>query len=613
MFEGQMSLFGDLFEAPVVCKKEEKVKKEKKGGKKEAKPAVAAKTTLPVTLNVMGFCPVEITEEGAGKPELTTSELLEAVRKEAPWLPKEVRIEGDAVKFTGLTMAKGKVKDVKVFYWGPEQISLDEIPDEKRGELDAYLAEFARQFPEYASAVTGIATSGDCLYAIPDPKKADEHIRLPGEELTIQILSGEVIHLSREECIPLCGLESADDATDSSEIIPEQLKEFLPEYLRKEAVFVKNGEDSYIVVCKGQKSFVPEPKETLYSVKNAVISLFFEQFAVTAQDFGGKEEVSEKEIRDFLKQKGHPEYGFSENGLVITSVKDPDNKERTWLIVNTKGSKKGAQCHPFFDLSPDGFVWTGPRIPHHIFLEFTWTAARVCKKYDSEIIMELFYDERRREYFWYIPYQKCSFASAESAGEVFIENRFLSGAVRIGTWHSHGRIRAFFSSIDDADERYPGLYCVIGNLNEYPIMRSRLVGLNDSRLNISGASLCEKIEEKEVSCSYDFLFNSYAEAMSGMLEAETENPLGFSMFPEYVSDAGKALEMAPALAFFWGRFAERFKICDFSGREYQYSEEEWRGYVSDEPLLLAERRFDMTTAVPSGEYRTVSDMVMGSM
>ena len=612
MFEGQMSLFGDLFEAPVVCKKEEKVKKEKKGGKKEAKPAVAAKTTLPVTLNVMGFCPVEITEEGAGKPELTTSELLEAVRKEAPWLPKEVRIEGDAVKFTGLTMAKGKVKDVKVFYWGPEQISLDEIPDEKRGELDAYLAEFARQFPEYASAVTGIATSGDCLYAIPDPKKADEHIRLPGEELTIQILSGEVIHLSREECIPLCGLESADDATDSSEIIPEQLKEFLPEYLRKEAVFVKNGEDSYIVVCKGQKSFVPEPKETLYSVKNAVISLFFEQFAVTAQDFGGKEEVSEKEIRDFLKQKGHPEYGFSENGLVITSVKDPDNKERTWLIVNTKGSKKGAQCHPFFDLSPDGFVWTGPKIPQHIFRDFAWTAWDICEKYDSEIIMELFYDERRREYFWFIPYQECSHASARSEGEVFIENRLLSGAVRIGTWHSHGRIGAFFSSVDDADERYPGLYCVIGGLGETtPQIRARLVGLNDVSLNISEESVEKKIAEKDGGHSGDFIFGNYADAMSEMFEAP--GPSGFSVFPEYVSDTGSALEMAPAIAFFWGRFSDRFKVCDFSGKEYPYSKEGWAQCASEELLLLAEKRFDLETAVPSGECRTVSEMVLGSI
>ena len=115
MFEGQMSLFGDLFEAPVVSKKEEK--KEKKNSKKENKPAAAVKTKLPVTLNVMGFCPVVITEEGAGKAELTASELLDAVRKEAPWLPKEVRIEGDAVKFTGTTAAKGKVKDMEFVRW----------------------------------------------------------------------------------------------------------------------------------------------------------------------------------------------------------------------------------------------------------------------------------------------------------------------------------------------------------------------------------------------------------------------------------------------------------------------------------------------------------------
>ena len=72
MFEGQMSLFGDLFEAPVVSKKEEK--KEKKNSKKENKPAAAVKTAHPLR----HICGKKFTQEN--RPSVRKREAREPIR-----------------------------------------------------------------------------------------------------------------------------------------------------------------------------------------------------------------------------------------------------------------------------------------------------------------------------------------------------------------------------------------------------------------------------------------------------------------------------------------------------------------------------------------------------
>ena len=46
-------------------------------------------------------------------------------------------------------------------------------------------------------------------------------------------------------------------------------------------------------------------------------------------------------------------------------------------------------------------------------------------------------------------------------GEPYLECYEVSGLVKVGEFHSHGRIPAFFSATDDEDETFPGLYGVV--------------------------------------------------------------------------------------------------------------------------------------------------------
>ena len=593
MFEGQLSIFGDLFDtpaAPAAKKKDEKKKSAAKKSANNTKKEVNIK--LPATVSLMGFEARYISPKMMGKEEVTGSELIKYVKETESWLPDAISYseEMKAVIFTGTTQEKGEVKEPQALWFGLEELSIDQIPEEKRRDISEYIKAFREQRPDLSAAEAGIYTGCDGqLYVIINPKQHVSSIVMPKEELKIQYLFGETIVLSRAECVPLCGLENEAEVLPDTEIRLEELKKVLPEWLRAGAVFIRTGEDTYLVAVKEEEKQSAVKAKTYNIRGGATISLYFIKYPITPEDFTGKEEVEEEDIRQFLVLKGHVEYGFMESSIVVSPYSDPKTKEK-YLLVTTRGSKKGA-CHPFFGLTDEGFHWNGPKIPLYIFGQFCDVAILVYRQWNTEILMELFY--YRGEYFWYIPFQTVTSGSAESEAELFIESSVLSGAVKVGEWHSHGRIPAFFSSVDNEDEKFPGIYGVMGGIGtESPNFMWRVVGVGGIQKTLPNEQLSEVLDETQVDEPDPEAFQRYT------IQSMDNIKRGRNRYPEYASEHGRALCMSRAIAEFWSRFGDSFTVKSFSP--------EGKGVT-----LLATPGFDPASARKTGAFKMVSDLVVG--
>ena len=73
-----------------------------------------------------------------------------------------------------------------------------------------------------------------------------------------------------------------------------------------------------------------------------------------------------------------------------------------------------------------------------------------------------------------MPFQQVYHASVEAEREPYLECYEVSGLVKVGEFHSHGRIPAFFSATDDEDETFPGLYGVVSCGDDRKVYRAVL-------------------------------------------------------------------------------------------------------------------------------------------
>lgn len=556
-FGDQLSIFGDLFTDPVVPAA--KTKAQKKTEKKDPNKKALKKVQLPVTINLLGFKPFILTEEMAEGNEIEEEKIVKIIREKETWLPDALSYEDKSLRFSGVVTEKGAA-DVSRMFFGPEEIDLGGLPEEKRetAELVAYVK---TQTPKWATVVTGLYTSKGTAYVIPQAEgaKAVRAVKIPEEELLLHTLWGEIIPLKRDELIALAGVEE-EDITEDTEVKTADLVSFLPEWLRGAAAFGKaNKENELLVVCKGRTPEVHTPAKTTYDIKGgAVISLYFIKYTLDPEEFG-KDKLLEEDIRAFLVQKGHVEYGFPDTGVVITPYTDKKDGLK-YLLVSTRGSKKGAGDHPFFELGANGFTWTGPKVPLYMLGRFVIVARLAVERWKSEILMELFF--HRGEYFWHIPYQKVHLASVKSWQEPWLENSVTSGAIKVGEWHSHGSIQAFFSSVDNADETFPGLYGVIGGLGkDVPSFTWRAVTAD--RVEELDKSLMGDVFDDN--CTEDpdpWGFLEYVLSVFRTIDQE------LTSYPLYESPGGKALLMEHPQALFWERFEVAEVIRNQNGSSF---------------------------------------------
>ena len=163
-----------------------------------------------------------------------------------------------------------------------------------------------------------------------------------------------------------------------------------------------------------------------------------------------------------------------------------------------------------------------PKIPEKIFADMYRFFIDVYKKYASEAILLIFYNEATQDYKIISPKQEVSAASMEYDRKFTIKNYTM-----IGDIHSHGSMSAFHSSVDDADEEsFDGLHITLGHIMKDEISISASIVINGSRFIIDPLEYIEGISEieeiEEIDTNY---FNTYTQNLSTLYRTKDEESL----------------------------------------------------------------------------------------
>ena len=269
-------------------------------------------------------------------------------------------------------------------------------------------------------------------------------------------------------------------------------------------LYYNKEDDTYVAFLSGTPqscgSSGSKPKEELFPVEGYTLSITFERFVLDKSDFGGKANVTKKDICRFLLNKDYPE--FEDNRTNI--LKD---EKRKLLIAQVQGSRKGAEFATpdeiqvllnkessfLRDTKIDGEVYrcqktpvgvflsskqtpgkgsfhmTLPKIPMALLYEISAFFRTECinaaseNRQANEMFFQVFYKISERRYYTYMPSQYQTHVSVNVERNLEFESD--EDYILVMDCHSHNTMPAFFSSIDDADEKGTRLYLVAGNYN----------------------------------------------------------------------------------------------------------------------------------------------------
>lgn len=141
---------------------------------------------------------------------------------------------------------------------------------------------------------------------------------------------------------------------------------------------------------------------------------------------------------------------------------------------------------PFFALK------NGP-IPYTLLQEILYFFKKICDDSKDEVYMQIFWNPETEEYYNYCPIQKVSGGSVEYERDSDLE----ANHVLVLEIHSHNTMGAYFSSIDDRDEKSDRFFGVVGELNRSrPAMKFSYV-CGGTRVEIPASGIFEEAPEEE--------------------------------------------------------------------------------------------------------------------
>lgn len=126
--------------------------------------------------------------------------------------------------------------------------------------------------------------------------------------------------------------------------------------------------------------------------------------------------------------------------------------------------KKYDQKFPGFP-KEDNYPWFYPwygKIPFNLLQQILYFFKEICDESNDEVFVQIFWDPENKRYFNHVPKQEVSSGSVKYDHEVEVESK----NILCGEIHSHNTMGAFFSGVDDADEKRDQFYGVIGELNK---------------------------------------------------------------------------------------------------------------------------------------------------
>lgn len=472
----------DLFSMLGISTKEEEKPKKKAAKKTETKkpakkPAEEKnKLTSPLTVYVGALAEVlTLTMDG----EIKEADVLAFVEAHYPSYAADIttmkRLKGNAVHVCVQGgMAKGSitVKEGARCFVGCIEVGLESI--EATLDLIKLTETIKESLPLAGGFCFKYSEKENLIFAYPEGKA----------ETTIKGLSRVQLHTEDGNCQECdiwaaekegqMAMSLAEDDPDSKKDTPVNAKKWLgvSDFPLEYELFEMAGKGHYFVYVKAGKEEKATVNKELYSVDDVELSLLFKSYHLTKDMFQGKDAVTKTEIMDFLVSQGHREFLFMDNNLVTLKY----NEKNKILLVVVRGSTKG--CTDEVSL------------PAQILYDWEEFSRTVWHLNRTEVLMDLYYDPTKEEYLWYVPDQVVAPAMVHAEFEPFLQAESLCGLKKVGQFHSHGGIHAFFSATDNRDEQYPGIYGVIGSLsNQNPTHAFRVVKDGEStsvRMNAVG-------------------------------------------------------------------------------------------------------------------------------
>lgn len=171
---------------------------------------------------------------------------------------------------------------------------------------------------------------------------------------------------------------------------------------------------------------------------------------------------------------------------VFTNLKDVDTAGKIISIVPAKDGKvyeiRNTEMGKFTtpvvgcDMLSDiraGFDSAMPLIPMDMIMRIVaFFRYYMHNGVEKEALLNVYYDKQTHTFFMDAPEQTVTKASVDSIiSEEYSNNRYI----HYMDIHSHNSMKAFFSEVDDSDEKATRLYTVIGNLHQYfPDVKTRI-------------------------------------------------------------------------------------------------------------------------------------------
>lgn len=511
----------ELFQTTLIpsMKKEEPQKPaakktgEKKGAKKGAQPA---RYRLPVTLHSNYTEPVVIGGEGFPE-EMTESEILKEARERHGCFKNFTAEALDEKTMLLVPQAyncvkKGilKITDELEVRFGDDAMDISPIAE---GIKEIPYEKLARYASEQAGTGIDLLHEGSTvtlLYSM-DGSGSIENLKFPvtavlGANTSITVQEDEfrefVSGMNRKG-------ESAADNEDGGDEDEDPENDATPEETAATAKglltadnflrFVESKEPTYkgghgqlyineklnFVRALYKKKFTAlnkaEKKETLYP-SDATLSLIYEKIQLTPEMFGGRKEVTERDIQRYL-EKDRPEYSKERTKI------EYDEKHKL-IIATIMGGKRGAVEYseengtryrtsdtPFMHITAatDGsgrgrMVWKMPKIPYRMLRSMCHFFGKVYRTYGTESLVSIMWDPDKDGYSLYVPEQTVLPGSVDYRNDGNIQKRMWT----LGTFHSHGIFSPYFSHTDDENEKADGIYGVAGNFDRPdPLIKMR--------------------------------------------------------------------------------------------------------------------------------------------
>ena len=275
------------------------------------------------------------------------------------------------------------------------------------------------------------------------------------------------------------------------------LKDFVSQYTECSDLCIVG--ETVIAVVKPEVQESKKEKGTIYPVKDIMVSFGWDSFLLS-EVAGGKEELTEDELKAIIEIR-HPEYSKERTRIVF------DEKSKMILPLMTGGTKGCTEVLlPVITIAEAEELWNGEktgvailkaddrryRVEKTPVLKVAASmngdgkgAAWLIKgkisgkvkevierffvlwtmEHDCEVMVQLYYDNEKGEIFIHLPEQVVNKASIRYKLSEELQIRIAKGEIfPVADIHSHGKIMAFFSQIDNCDEKATRLYGVFGGM-----------------------------------------------------------------------------------------------------------------------------------------------------